>query len=436
MKIHCAFVSCFFLGVVTLTNAFTTTARRQPRRRRGVVVRHQAASANDDNDDDNYNNLNDLRQLLESSWNTPAMGQVPSTPELAARAAATAVQNALSRNILSMVDILLPQYDVNQSDKVYDQVLAVEFCIALAKELQPNDSANNNKKTCIVVRNNATIQVASRILDRREQSAAADAAAVAAAALEEEEEDDDDEEQEVDLFGDNSDAPKDDVDAFRAKLAAEWGKESSTASEETIPKPKSKRSSAEKPLSVSQSTEKSFIPPRQYRLCSMLGDAIAMPKGPDMQRAVVDAVRANALPRDDEGTLIILSASTPQELVGIRALAGQYQSSRKIVLVNCRATPLPRELATAQTVYSILPLVAKPTQSTSPFGSNDKNKNYQPPPKVVILRRFPRDWEIFVDTGHGFDLAATAPAESVPQKGPSMTWIANAVKRYLEARTR
>ena len=392
-----------------------------------TTTRLAAAAGNANNNDNNNNaNLNDFRKMLESSWNTNTMGEVPSTPELAAQAAATAVQNALDRNVLSMVDILLPQYDATQSDKLYDQVLAVEFCIALAKEL-------NTKSSIIVVRDDKTIEIVSRILDRREASAAESAAA----AMEEEENDDeDDEEEEVNLLDDESGIPNDDVDSFRAKLAAEWGKESSTVSEETISKRKPKRS--EKDASIAKVSKKAALPPRQYRLCSMLGDAVGIKAGADMQRSVVEAIRANALPRDDEDTIIILSAASPQELVGIRALVAQYASSRNMVLVNCIARPLPRELAKAQTVYSILPLIAKPSTQgkPNPFSSGSGNNSNQSPPKVVVLRRFPRDWEIFVDTGHGFDLAATAPAESMPQKGPSMSWVVKAVKRYLETRTR
>ena len=169
----------------------------------------------------------------------------------------------------------------------------------------------------------------------------------------------------------------------------------------------------------------------------MLGDAVGMRVGADMQRSVVEAVKANALPRHDEETIIILSAASPQELVGIRALVGQYQSTKNMILVNCRVTPLPRELVKAQTVYSILPLIAKPTQAKpDPWSGQAGLKKDEPSPKIVVMRRFPRDWEVFVDTGNGFDLAATAPASSVPQKGPSISWIVGAVKRYLEARTR
>jgi hypothetical protein len=55
--------------------------------------------------------------------------------------------------------------------------------------------------------------------------------------------------------------------------------------------------------------------------------------------------------------------------------------------------------------------------------------------KVVVLRRFPREWEVYVDIGKGFDLAASVPDSSVPGKqGPTLEWVNCAVKRYLLSR--
>ena len=172
-------------------------------------------------------------------------------------------------------------------------------------------------------------------------------------------------------------------------------------------------------------------------------DTLNLVYNPDAKKEnVIDAVKANVLPHDDEEAIIILSAASPQELVGIRALVGKYESTKKIVLVNCRTKPLPRELVRAQTVYSVLPLVAKPTETRRnplPPGSSAAPSSTRPdnsPPRVVILRRFPRDWEIFVDTGTGFELAATVPATSAEPKGPTLPWVVGAVQRYLQARSR
>jgi len=56
-----------------------------------------------------------------------------------------------------------------------------------------------------------------------------------------------------------------------------------------------------------------------------------------------------------------------------------------------------------------------------------------PPIKVVSIRRYPRDWEVYVDAdGNGFELAQKTPAFKFPKKGPGMEWIATAVKNFFQ----
>eukprot|EP00977_Amphora_coffeiformis_P021693 scaffold9735_cov174-Amphora_coffeaeformis.AAC.7 len=386
-------------------------------------------------DRDDNSNMDSMRKALESAWNFETMGAVPTDPESAAEAAAVSVRNALDQNVLSMVDILLPQYDASQGEKLYDEVLAVEFCVALANKLKT--------KTSIVVRDDKTIKTVSRILDRREENEAS----MENNDPDEEGDsvgdydgkyDDDDKDNDIEVFDDFADigligdTPKEEVDSFRAKLAVEWNKDESATPRKLSAYEKSKLRpppSAASPMSAASKPK--GTKPRQFRLCSMLGEAVGMRAGPDMQGKVIEALKANALPKEDEEAIIILSAASPQELVGIRALVGQYQNTKKMILVNCRVTPLPRELARAQTVYSILPLIAKPVEDKQSTPKKDDS-----PPRVVVLRRFPRDWEVFVDKGNGFELAATVPATSTLQKGPSLQWVGDAVKRYLGASLR
>ena len=389
---------------------------------------------------DNDGSMDNVRKVLESAWNIDTMGIVPTDPESAAEAAALSVRNAFDQNVLSMVDILLPQYDASQGEKLYDEVLAVEFCVALAKKL--------DTKSSIVVRDNKTIQTVSRILDRRKESETPmenddpNEEGVVIDDLDGDNDTDNGEENgddTIDVFDDFADAGiigdarQEDLDSFRAKLAAEWNK-GDNGTPYTLP---TEKKSTPKPPSTAVPS-KSFgakskrVKPRQYRLCSMLGDAVGMQTGADMQSKVVEAVKSNALPKEDEETIIILSAASPQELVGIRALVGRYETTKKMILVNCRVTPLPRELARAQTVYSILPLIAKPIDGKQQSTSRRDDS----PPRVVVMRRFPRDWEIFVDTGNGFELAATVPATSTVQKGPSLHWVGDAIKRYLGSTSR
>ena len=166
----------------------------------------------------------------------------------------------------------------------------------------------------------------------------------------------------------------------------------------------------------------------------MLGDGLDIASGPDMARSVIKVVSEQGLPTDEEETLIVLSAATPAELVATRALVQKYQATKRIILVNSKFDPMPRELREAQTAYSILPLLARPKDDASVTGSSNADATVTP--KVVVMRRFPRDWEIFVDvTGKGFELATRIPPNQVGQQGPSMPAIAQAVQRFLQTKT-
>ena len=100
----------------------------------------------------------------------------------------------------------------------------------------------------------------------------------------------------------------------------------------------------------------------------------------------------------------------------------QRRRKRSVILVNCKLEdPLPRELSHAN---SVMPLVARlSTSDTNLFQKNsDDNKastERAPPLKVVVLRQYPRDWEVFVDDGStgSFELAATTKN---PVRGPRL----------------
>jgi hypothetical protein len=108
------------------------------------------SSINDDDDDDEIwgfdngnNNLNKdettttrldtLRSILESSWNQPSMGIVPTTPTNAAIAATECIANAMqssssSTNIM-MIDLRLPSYDIIEGHRAYDSMAVYNFGI-------------------------------------------------------------------------------------------------------------------------------------------------------------------------------------------------------------------------------------------------------------------------------------------------------------------
>jgi hypothetical protein len=311
--------------------------------------------------------------------------------------------------------------------------MAVEFCILMAGNLKG--------KTEILVKDNKVLETVSRILNARENygkgvktasssSATTNDVRNAPAKIVSAEYYDDfadfdgpigsTEEEFLEDASDKSDPEifsSNDVDSFRKQLIADWQSSDDIEVKEDdsdVPMPT--------PLE------------KRYRLASILGDSSNISSGPDMASHVTKAVIANAMPTDDEETIIILSAASKAEMIAIRALVAKYEGKKKIILVNCSLNPPPRELMMAQTVYSVQPLIARPKVSdTNIFGpGEDAPPN---PPKIVVMRRYPRDWEIFVDVGEGFELAATIPPGKVDtKKGPSMQLTAGIVKRHLSSR--
>jgi hypothetical protein len=210
------------------------------------------------------------------------------------------------------------------------------------------------------------------------------------------------------------------VEAFRQQLISGWSRD-----EDDSPS-----------ASQGSKTEES----KSYRLSSMFASSRPISSGPDMADDVVRSLAANVRPADDESTIIILCARGRDEMVGVRHLVASYGDHKSIVLVNCCLDPLPRELLRAQTVYSVQPLIARPRASASEhniFGSARRPPSADDAAartKVVVMRRFPRDWEIFVDAGSGFEIAASASPDQVDRRGPSSQFIAAAVKKFLQTR--
>ena len=355
---------------------------------------------------DSEGGVDALRKMLEASWNTQSMGVVPTSADSAASAAAESVLAAFEREkkAVFFVDVLLPQYDLAQGERMYDEVSAVDLCISLARQLEG--------KTEIVVRDARTVDVVSRVLDIREGNPDA---------FDDSEDSDDgrdDSRSEETNQGPIGKGDTNSVEDFRSQLMSSWDSAESDKDKTDKGPPRKRKKRSERKAG-------------QYRLTSLLGDT-EIKIGPDMTEPILKAVSANAKPKDDEDTIIILSSISQQELVGVRALVGKYKASRRIVLVNCRFERLPRELVDAKTVYSILPLIARPKDpSDSIFSAGSRPTEDESPSKVVVMRRYPGDWEVYVDIGGGFELAATCPAARF-QKLPPMDWIASSVKRFLQ----
>lgn len=364
--------------------------------------------------DSDENGMDSLRNLLDSSWNSQSEGSVPMNLDSAATSAAESIMKAFEneQKAVFFVDLLLPQFDLSQGERMYDEVSAVELCISLARQLEG--------KTQIIVRNKKTVDNVSRVLEGR---------------LQDMEQDDDEEgmdtieddkggayptsgdEQAETEGGEPRYSSEDSVESFRSQLISSWDPLSESENTEA----KSKNKEAKKRIDV--------VPAEQFRLASMLGDT-EIKGGADMAASVLKAVAANGRPRKDEDTIIILSAISPEELVGVRALVSKYKATKRIVLVNCRLDPLPRELVDAKSVYSILPLTAR--QKTGDFvsGSSRSQPDKTLDPRVVVMKTYPKNWEVFVDVGEGFELAATCPASQF-KKLPPMFWVAEKVKAFL-----
>jgi hypothetical protein len=371
-----------------------------------------------------------MRKLLEASWDADTMGQVPSDATVAANEAYSSILTAMDNGVsIFFVDLLLPTYDITQGTNLYDEVLAVEYCIELSKCMKG--------KSSILVRDDKTLQAVDRILDARERDALI--ADYVDEKIEDEDDDEDDLEKDEDsLDSDFSDDLSDmddeadqseellgattDAESFRLQLMSSWDGVETTTEEPLEPSTAEKASETPKP----KEKEVEDNPLKRYRLSSLFGSS-KISQGADMMENVVEALRANALLEEEEENLIILSPISREEMIAVRSLAAKYADQKSIVLVNCKLDPLPRELLGAQTVYSILPLTARPKDAEQ--SSGDKASQ----PKVVVLRRYPKDWEIYIDVGSGFELAATAPSIQINNRGPTMEWVGRAVERYLES---
>lgn len=366
-----------------------------------------------------------LRRALEESWNTSKMGRVPIDPEAAAKEAYSSILQAGGgrkaadgetidetddMNGIFFVDLLLPSYDITQvveGTSLYDEVTAVEYCIALADCFKG--------KTEILVRDNKTVQTVTKVLKAREEREKQEKEAVGDGDV---------------VFGDGnfvdniSEAPdeeskiidSDPQDDFRQQLLASWNDDAGAAEDGIDLTPKK-----------TETVEATIDPSKSYRLASLFGNRKII-QGADMASYVIQAVRENALAKDDEDNIIILSAIGADEMVAVRGLVAKYEGQKKIIMVNCQFSPVPRELLAAETVYSVLPLAGKKKSSDGSEVSDEEN----PPPKIVVLRRYPKDWEVFVDVGIGYELAETVPVNGANKRGLGMDVIARAVTRHLD----
>jgi len=361
--------------------------------------------------------IDSLRLMLEAAWDSDTMGQVPSDANIAANEAFSSILSASDRGVsIFFIDLLLPAFDVTQGSNLYDEVLCVEYCIGLAECFKD--------KSRILVRDKKTVDTVQRILDRREKERLQ-----SVPVQHDDDEIDDPDTEDIDEIDSSEDelddevSPTSDLDSFRQQLALSW---ESSAVGDTGGGSSEKVDEATARKDVPSKSKERKVPEKRYQLASMFGDT-KISQGADMMQEVVTALRRHAIPDDDEKNIIILSAIAMDEMVAVRSLASRYAGERNIILVNCKLNPIPRELYGAETVYSMLPLIARAKDTMSQTISRESEII----PKTVVLRRYPGDWQVFVDMGRGFALANTAPSDLSNRRGPPMKWIQQSVQDFV-----
>eukprot|EP00957_Ditylum_brightwellii_P204175 15338013-Ditylum_brightwellii.AAC.1 len=265
-----------------------------------------------------------------------------------------------------------------------------------------------------------------------------------------------------------------DVDDFRKQLMSSWDVDTNTNEDtyndnakqakdddESIVPPQntipSSNDENENTQSTTTTTTSSSSPPPLYEFRSLLGDLSKnklppQTSGGDWINAIVKVVDENTVHSgsNEDDVIIILSPYTPEETVAVRRIISRYgttttsdgvvkNADKVIVLVNCKLNPLPRELIQAELVYGILPLMvqAKQQSQTTPSSPSpqEEEEEKKSTPKAVVLKRYPKDWEVFIDIGDdgGFESAGTASSVQIgSSKGPPpMEWIAGCMKMFM-----
>jgi len=431
-----------------------------------------------------FENLDDLRNNLESSWNVESMGQIPNNPQAAAEEAASSIRQARIDGLGNMcfVDLFLPQYDIAQGDNMYDEVEAVEYCTFLSKYL--------DTQAVIYVRDQISLRRVSRVLGNREKKRLRKEIENDGGAIEEmyeydevsmiidEDDPDWDKYPDEDVVEGNNDSSSssdsssmqsdfyddfaevgsvddsffttsspssssppqvDDklVSSFRDQLSSVWQGDNEESNQQ--PPKGNKRTKVIKKLIRREIDEDASMTAQlaaqmNYRIASLFGDS-KISNGGEITSDVVKAVKKHGLPKEEEETMIILSTNSDAEMLAVRALVSKYKNNKNLIFVNCRLDPLPLELDSCSTVYHLTPMVAVTTVDPRNVFNSKVSEEKETPIKVVSIRRYPGDWEVYVDAdGNGFELAQKASASKFPKKGPGNEWIASAVKTYFESR--
>jgi hypothetical protein len=451
----------------SMANAFAFTAVVVPHRRRHrfgnfnqqqqLQRRHFSKSSlhssiNDDDDDDEIwsfddinNKLNNddttdtrldaLRSILELSWNQPSMGIVPTTPTNAAIAATECISNAIqsssSSNIM-MIDLRLPSYDIIEGQRAYDSMAVYNFGVELASRMQQIGLV---RKSLLLVRNGRECDEMKINTDEYEN-------------------DNDDEDNLLSKW-----RKEEEADEFRKNLMSSWESSSSVTNSEankdsSIVSSTSSSSSSSSSYSKSASSEDSKViiddtHSASHRLWSMVGNELnnndidTPSSAVDTFNDIISAVDVNARLQSNEDAIIILSPYDTTDIVALRRILSRYGPTRiPIIIVNARFNTNPIELDNALLVYGMLPLVAKAVRESSSSRKEEDNTTNTPGLRAVIMKRYPKDWTVYVDVnGDGFVEAKNDNDRSGGVGGgstksfPSSEWIAQRVQAHVEGQS-
>jgi Domain of unknown function (DUF1995) len=412
---------------------------------------HQASqSSSQSNNEPDDSSIDEIRSMLETAWNQTTMGRIPTTPELAVQECLEALRQAERNGApkLYFIELLLPQYDISAGPKVYDELLLVEFAMLLIQRWQG--------RALLAVRDQRVLDTVTRVFRARwgrdvTQSTtmmATENPPIVESTKKNETATGGVENRpwvEFDDFGaapfvekkvtpekDANDSPAslwsstgtpDDIASFRELLLQNWNATTvddldSIRDEERLWDEEEEEEEDDANPSHEKEETYNQDEPQYYRLTSLLGSH-PISGGADMMNDVVAAVKANALPRDEEEILVFLSPCTKEELYAIRALVSRYESNKTMLFINCQLDPLPQELLRGTTVYSLRPWLARPRNGGSAT-------------RLVVLRRYPADWQIYgrEDRGAWHRLPATFVGRL---RGPTREWIQTVVRQYLPA---
>lgn len=368
---------------------------------------------NNKNDDNNSHNEDDrmqqLRTLLEASWNQSLMGIIPTTPLAAAHEISQGILSSSSRHGgVSIIDLQLPSLDLRQGTRWYDAVLAADVAHLLVERLfqqqqqrDDDESDGTTSNALLLVRDEATVRTIERVWDTRTVSS-----------TEDEQEEEEEEESTTIVYDDFADF------GFKESIAVAE-KESSRTS-----------SSSSSELVDVQPQQTPNVDRRRIQLKSLFGDALVS-EGADMEDKVIRALQANvvthlkqveALNKGTVDTIVMIAPITRPEVMAIRALVRTYSKNKRIILINPHfAKPRPMELQYAQTVYSLRPFLVR---------SKDSQERLT---KIVVLKR-QQEWELFLsNSANGqFERMAVNLPEGDAMDGPSMKWVAACAQQYLQ----